>query len=95
MTTRVMPPGAGSTVRVNKNVYTAIGGTTLDVPDADAQSLASAGWYIIGTVGSTTARPTAPSATIVPTAASHIDTTLGKPVFSDGAVWRDHTGKQV
>jgi|GEM_PF-6878291 len=94
MTTRVMPPGnpaSGTATHVNKTVYSATPGQMLDVSDADAQVLAGAGWYVVGSVGPTSAR----QATVVPTAPVHVDTTIGKTVYSDGVSYRDKDGKLV
>jgi len=95
MTTIVISPASGGAVTVGRNRYQSGAGQVLSVPDGDVPALGAAGWLVVGTTGTTAGRPAATAGT-VPTAAAHIDTTLGKTVVSDGATWRDPTtGKQV
>ena len=87
MTTRVMPPASGTqpSISVNGRSYTCALGSTLDVPDQDAQIMLANGWTpgTAGQVGATAARPAG-----VRGVEFH-DTTLGKTVIHDGKVWRD------
>ena len=99
MTTRVLAPaGGGSATLANGSRYVAGDGGTRDVPDADAVSLGAMGWTIVGTVGPTSSRPTAPAT--VTTTPPHLDTTLGSPqtpthVYWDGKNWRDSNGART
>lgn len=87
---RVLPPAGGATLVVNGRSYKATSGTTLDVADFDSTELEANGWTVIGLVGLTAQRPANPVK-----GKPFIDTTLNKPVFHDGAIWRDHTGAAV
>ena len=85
MTTRVMPPASGlqPSITVNGRSYTCALGSTLDVPDQDAQIMLANGWTpgTAGQVGATAARPTATAKGL-----EFHDTTLGKTLIHDGKV---------
>jgi hypothetical protein len=100
MTTRVLPPENGGSASVPGGAkYVAVAGQTLDIPDADAQALALAGWSLLGTVGSTiSSRPT--TAPTVTTSLGHIDTSNPiAPVHlvqtgTNPTTWRDAQGNK-
>jgi hypothetical protein len=93
MTTRILPKAGGGGVLVNGNRYTLTDSNVRDIVDADAAAIAASGaGTIIGTIGPTSSRPTAPAL-----GALHLDTQLsgqpgGKPVWFDGQKWLDATG---
>lgn len=87
MNIRVMPPASGTTSHtVNGRTYSAAVGTTLDVPDFDAQVLMANGWTAVATggVGTTTQRPVNPSKQT-----QFHDNTLGYVIVYDGKSWRN------
>lgn len=83
------------TTTVNGRSYTAVAGTTADVPDFDASELEANGWMKVSgplSVGSgTTAnRPTTmPDGRAIPARSTYLDTTLEYIVVYDGATWRN------
>jgi hypothetical protein len=89
-----MPPGNGksNTAVVNGRTYTCALGATLDVVDFDAFALMSAaGWVQVAPVGTTAQRPSKPGIQTW-----YHDTTLGRLIIYEGAVWRDPaTGSAV
>jgi hypothetical protein len=89
MTTRVMPPAVGGNpITVNGRTYNCAVGSTIDVPDWDAQLLSANGWLIsaAGGVGATAARPANPKR-----GDEFVDTALGAQVIYDGKQWRNKT----
>jgi hypothetical protein len=96
MTTRILPAAGGTRgVTVNGTRYTLTEATTREIVDADAAAIAAAGAGVaLGTVGPTPSRPTNPVLGAV-----HFDTSSnqigGKPVWWDGATWRDQTGARA
>lgn len=87
--------------------YTPAPGTVFDVPREDAEKLAANGFFYVGIgggrgspepaqVGTTSARPTQ-AAVAVPLqpGTQYIDTTIGKIIVWDGAIFRDYTGSAV
>lgn len=97
MATAVLPPttttgGKSATTTVNGVPHTAQAGQVHVADDTHGAALATQSWQVLGTIGTTAQRPTAP--TVVPTVPVHIDVTTGKAIFWDGANWRDPvTGK--
>lgn len=82
------------TAKVNGRTYSCTVGSTIDVPEFDAQALEAAGFLNMGTSGPTTQRPAyPPNATSearvsgVPFGARMIDTTLNVAAVFTGAVW--------
>lgn len=91
MTQRLMPPSSGSTtITVYGRTYTCAVGSTIDVPDQDAQVMTANGWFAAaagaGGVGATTARPTNPTK-----GQQFHDSTLGYNIIWDGKTWRNPT----
>jgi hypothetical protein len=94
-TTRLMPVD-GSTVTAasppppapSQRFYSATAGGFVDAAgdpfSGDAASMASVGWFILGTSGTTANRPPSPKVGLW-----HVDTTLGFAVVFDGANWRN------
>lgn len=84
---RLAPPAAGnSTTKVNGRTYTCAQGSTIDVPDFDANILACNGWIALGfAVGATAARPINP-----PVGTPFNDTTTGAMVVFTGKGWVHH-----
>lgn len=90
---RMMPPSSGATSHtVNGRTYSAVVGTSLDVPDFDALVLQANGWTAAasGGVGVTAQRPVNP----VKGTQFH-DTTLGATITYDGKVWRNPANAAV
>jgi hypothetical protein len=91
---RLFPPSSGPTSHtVNGRTYSASPGTSIDVPDFDAQVLQANGWTAAapGGVGTTAQRPVNPAK-----GAQYHDTTLGLTVTWDGKAWRNPaTGSAV
>jgi hypothetical protein len=93
-TVRLMAPanGIGAITIPGGRVYpTLTAGSTVDVPDFDAQPLRANGYILVGLVGTTAQRP----ATLPAGVSIYVDTTLNKPIFHDGKTFRDHTGSAV
>lgn len=92
---RILPPVSlgAQTTKVNGRTYTAAPGTFLDVPDADAQVHAAAGWTKVAFSGPTGARPTTNASGGPYGVASRgmffVDTTLSAVIVFDGATWRN------
>lgn len=88
MTIRMMPPAAGQTKTIFGRTYVGVAGTPIDVPDADAFTLASNGWLISAGqgVGTTAQRPTNPNK-----GDKYVDTTVAAHITFDGSVWRNST----
>lgn len=89
MTQRLMPPSSGSTsITVYGRTYTCTVGSTIDVPDQDAQVMTANGWIsaTVGGVGATTARPANPTKGQI-----FHDSTLGYNIIWDGKTWRNPT----
>ncbi len=77
---------------VNGRSYTAAQGSTLDVPDFDAETLEANGWLRLGPVGPTSARPVADPLTTgagmpLGTGYRFIDVTLGAAITFTGQGW--------
>lgn len=91
---RLMPPASGplQVCTINGRTYTGVAGTPQDVPDADKQGLVGNGWLLMAVSGTTAQRPAQPA---YPAILAYIDTTLGKPIWYDGATWRDYAGNSV
>jgi hypothetical protein len=96
MTTyRMISPGKtpNSPILANGRTYSQTPGQAINVEAADEPILSAAGWITIGQSGPTAARPTSSSADMYslnnPASRVFYDTTLGKVIFHDGAVWRD------
>ena len=97
MNIRMMPPADPAkyafvgTMTVNGRQYSATQGSTLDVPDFDADVLEANGWLHLGPVGPTSARP--PADTLAEFVQSigagyrFIDTTLGAAIVFTGQGW--------
>lgn len=92
MTHRLMPPADGlhPSIIVNGRSYTCALGSTIDVPDADANVMMANGWTTASTggVGTTAQRP---SAVVAGKGGEFHDSTLGFTIKSDGKVWRNPT----
>lgn len=88
---RMMPPSSGPRLvtTVNGRTYTGVAGTPQDVPESDRNPLNANGWLLMGMVGTTALRPAQPS---YPAVLFYIDTTVNKPIWYDGATWRDYAG---
>lgn len=90
MTQRLMPPadGAHGTIQVNGRSYTCAIGSTIDVPDQDANVMRANGWVsaTTGGVGTTSQRPANPAK-----GQMFHDSTLGINIIFDGKVWRNPT----
>ncbi len=82
---------------VNGRTYTAAAGQPIDVPDFDANLLQANGWTLVALSGPTSARPVGTLGVYAATPGTRFfDTTLGKLIVFDGAVWRDPaTGNSV
>ena len=99
---RVLPPAppAGSntvTSPANGRSFTCAAGSFLDVLSGDALVLGANGWTIIGFAGPTAERPS-PTRSIAADndgIRRYFDTSLGKTIYHDGAIWRDHAGTAV
>lgn len=97
MNIRMMPPASPAqyaltgTMTVNGRQYSAAQGSTLDVPDFDANILEANGWLHLGSVGPTASRPAADSLPqgIQSIGAGYrfIDTTLGAAIVFTGLGW--------
>ena len=97
MNIRMMPPASPAqysltgTMTVNGRSYFAAQGSTLDVPDFDANILEANGWLRLAPVGPTTSRP--PADTLANFEQSigagyrFIDTTLGAAIVFTGQGW--------
>lgn len=85
-TIRIMPPAAGGRLLVNGRTYTCAAGSVVDAPEHDAAILSANGWTVVaeGGVGATSARPATPKR-----GSKFHDSTVGKTIVFDGAVWRD------
>ena len=85
---RMFPPADGlhPTISVNGRTYTCAAGSTIDVPDFDANVMAANGWTkaALGGVGATTARPTNPTQGM-----QFHDITLGFTIVFEGKTWRN------
>jgi len=84
---RMFPPPGGALRRmtVEGRLYEVPEGENfLDVPIEDARVLAYNGWFDLGPVGPTEARPAAPLRGYMFT-----DTTVGLVMIFDGQAWRD------
>src|ERR1700722_19436113 len=87
---RMLPPVAvgAQTVTHHGRSYTAAPGQTLDVPDADAQVLAAAGWCKVAFSGPTASRPTTSQANgsyfTAARGTRFLDTTLNAVIIFDG-----------
>ena len=96
MTThRLIPPGGPGTnpITVNGRTYSCAAGSTIDVPDFDAQVLMANGWSTAaaGGAGLTANRPANPTKGM-----QFHDTTLNSTVVYDGRTWRNpKTGAAV
>jgi hypothetical protein len=94
-TFRMLPPVAVAvqTMAVNGRSYSAAPGTVVDVPDADGQVLAAAGWTKVAFSGPTTSRPTTSAANgnyfLAARGLSFLDTTLNALIVFDGLTWRN------
>lgn len=90
-TWRLLPPVspvANRNMTFNGRNYAAALGSYVDAPDFDGRVLLANGWTLLGLVGTTAQRPTVlPAGTVC-----YIDTTVGGPVFFDGATWRNYLG---
>ena len=101
MTThRLMPPSNGqNTTVVNGRTYVCTLGSTIDVPDFDADILESNGWTrtTSGGIGTTAQRPILNQAGgTAPKELNYYDTTLGYVIVYDGKTWRNpSTGAAV
>ena len=97
ITVRLMPPANSSGLNpcvANGRTYVCASGSTLDVPDFDAYVLQSNGWTLAaaGGTGPTASRPTVQAnGQPLKRGTTFNDTSIGKVVMWDGAVWRDHT----
>jgi len=91
---RMLPPNNASqqTVTANGRTYSGAPGSTLDVPDFDAQILAANGWVMVCASGPSSSRPL-PIMASAPYVAGpgfqYLDTTLGAVIVYDGAAWRN------
>jgi hypothetical protein len=88
------PAVTGNPINVSGRVYPAVSpGTMIDVPDFDAAGLCGNGYTRIAISGPTSARPSTNPNTTPPYVAApgvqFVDTTIGKLIVFDGAVWRD------
>lgn len=92
---RVLAPAKGSNIRAYDKQFVAApgSGTFVDVTQATSEVLRSNGWIQLGYVVTTATRPTLPAAPL--SGHPYIDTTIGKAIFWDGALWRDVTGNAV
>jgi hypothetical protein len=94
-TIRLMPPANSSLqnpITVNGRTYVCASGGTIDVPDFDAYLLQANGWTPAAGGGTGSVRPTAmPNGQPLKRGTTFNDTTIGKIIMWDGAVWRDHT----
>ena len=100
MTIRVSPPSDAKhpTILVNGRTYTCAVGSTLDVPDHDAQVMSANGWHSHGLVTTTAGRPAVSNGAnpVYVKGAPLIDSTLSAVIFYDGAAWRNYlTGAVV
>lgn len=89
MNYRMMPPSLAveQNLTINGRNYSQTPGGILDVPDFDMPFLRGNNWIVLGLVGATAARPAVPTAGLV-----FVDTTVGAPLWWDGAAWRDYAG---
>jgi hypothetical protein len=81
-------PAAGS------RAYSASQGGVIDVPGdvtGDSATLLNSGYFVLlAQSGATAGRPTYPKS-----GQPFVDTTINKPIWFDGAAWRDCTGESV
>ena len=90
-TKRMLPSNtAHTTTVINGRTYTAVAGTTVDVPQWNADELGANGWFDVAGLasvgsGTTAARPT----TGLVVGSKYLDTTLAYIVVYDGATWRN------
>ena len=79
------PKGGAATLMFNGRAYSVAAGSTIDVPNMDAQICAANGWVQIGNGSGTTAqRPALPYVGQL-----YVDTTLGYMVVFEGTAWRN------
>ena len=77
--------GRAATLMFNGRAYSVAAGSTIDVPNMDAQICAANGWVQVGNGSGTTAqRPTLPYVGQL-----YVDTTLGYMVVFEGTAWRN------
>ncbi|HYA07496.1 MAG TPA: hypothetical protein VEF90_16545 [Xanthobacteraceae bacterium] len=80
----LMPPKSSKTTVVNGRSYSCATGSTITVPDFDAQVLIANGWVPVATTGTTAQRPANPYVGQL-----YHDTTLGYVICYEGAAWRN------